>query len=295
MPRIPVRIRDLPIGQATRWTIYDPAGTVLIEQGTLITDQGEVASLLRRRPVRDMDDVVEPATPAHGTSASAGANETRKEERVALEDLRMQPGDAIQLQGSNEEDRFVVRLIGYLKGRSLIVTNPVHEGAQVYLRDGQSFVARAFLGKQACAFPCSVMASASKPYSYVHLTYPPEVRAITVRSGERVKLRTIVAIELGDKSITSGVIVDMSIGGALMMSRSPDIAKDMRPMIKFKIDVGTVEYLMELQAQICSVRASEEDADLGQAFGIRFVDVSPEDNLVLSAFVFQRLADNQLS
>ena len=109
------------------------------------------------------------------------------------------------------------------------------------------------------------------------------------------QLRTIVAIELGDKSITSGVIVDMSIGGALMMSRSPDIAKDMRPMIKFKIDVGTVEYLMELQAQICSVRASEEDADLGQAFGIRFVDVSPEDNLVLSAFVFQRLADNQLS
>lgn len=290
MPRIPVRIRDLPIGQAVRWTLYDPAGNVLLSEGSLITDQGEVANLMRRRAMREMDDLVEPAA-----TASSGDSETRKEVRIALEDMRMQPGEAIQLQGSSDEDRYVVRLIGYLKGRSLIVTNPVREGSSVYLREGQSFVARAFLGKQACAFPCSVMSSASKPYDHVHLTYPPEVRAITVRSGARVRLRTIVAIELEDGGSASGVIVDMSVGGAQMMSRSPALAKDMRPVIKFKIEVGSLEYVMALPAQICSVRSSDEDSDLGQAFGIRFVDVSAEDNLVLSAFVFQRLAENQLS
>jgi c-di-GMP-binding flagellar brake protein YcgR len=59
--------------------------------------------------------------------------------------------------------------------------------------------------------------------------------------------------------------------------------------------VADLEYLMDIRARIRSVRESDEDTDLGLVYGLQFVDVSAEDNLVLASFVFQQLAENRLS
>lgn len=296
MPRVALKASEVLIGKPLRWDLYDAGGTLLYSKGSVITSDTDKAALLKRRAMRDMEERPADLLVVEGGAAKAPSDDApRKEMRLALEEARLQPGDALQLQGTNESDRFVVRLIGYLKGRSLIVSNPVKEGAPFYLREAETFVVRTFSGKLACAFTCTVLANPMKPYPHVHLSYPTEVRALSVRRTERVKLRSIVAIDLDNGKRGAGVLVDMSVGGAMMMSRMQELASGETITIKFKMTVADLEYLMDIRARIRSVRESDEDTDLGLVYGLQFVDVSAEDNLVLASFVFQQLAENRLS
>lgn len=297
MPRVSLKASEVLIGKPLRWDLYDPNGTLLFAKGYLIENEADKAALMKRRAMRDMEERPADLTVIEGSSGKTNIDESqgRQEVRMALEETRAQPGDAMQLQGSAENDRFVVRLIGYLKGRSIITSNPVKDGAPVYLREGETFVVRTFSGKLACAFTCTVTANPMKPYPHVHLSYPTEVRGLSVRRTERVKLRSIVAIDLDHGIRGAGVLVDMSIGGAMMMSRMPELASGQTITIKFKLAVADMEYLMDIRARIRSSRPSEEETDLGLCHGLQFLDVSAEDNLVLASCVFQQLAENRLS
>ena len=297
MPRVTLKASELLIGKPLRWDLYDPNGTLLYSKGHVIDSEIDKAAVMKRRAMRDMEERPADLTVIEGGSGKSGEEDShdRKEIRLALEETRIQPGDPLQLQGNNEADRFVVRLIGYLKGRSLIVSNPLKDGAPIYLREGETFVVRTFSGKLACAFTCVVMANPMKPYPHVHLSFPAEVRGLSVRRKERVKLRSIVAIDMDNGNRGAGVLVDMSIGGAMMMSRMTALAIGHTVTIKFKLAVAEMEYVMDIRARIRSSRVSEEESDLGLVYGLQFIEVSAEDNLVLASFVFQQLAENRLS
>lgn len=297
MARVHVKASDVLIDLPIEWDLFDAKGHLIFAKGAVIGSEAEKAALLHRRPLRDLKGRHgHSGGMMNGAEKSAAAHaEHRHEVRLALEDARLSPGDSIQLQGNTGEDRHTVKLIGYLKGRSVIVTNPTKDGAPVYLREGETFVARTFSGKLACAFPCMIVANPVKPFAHVHLSYPPEVRGISVRRGERVEVRTIAAFDRDNGSKGSGVIVNMSTGGAMMMSRSDQLAAGARLSVKFKILVAEVEHVMDIDAMVRSARASEDENEPGTAYGLQFVDMSAEDNLVLATCVFQQLAEHRLS
>lgn len=287
MSRVPLKPGDFAVGQPLRWDIFDQQGKLVLAKGAIVPSETEKADLIKKRRLRELDMRLD--------APNEAAAESRREVRILLDETRIQPGDLIQIQSSLDASRFTVRLIGYHKGKSVVVTNPVQEGAAVYLKDGQAFIARIFSGKYVFAFPCTVLGSAIKPYPYLHFSYPADVVGVNIRKTARVRLRTIAAFETDDKRWGSGVVVDMSCGGAFFLSKSPDISQGTGLILKFKLTIGSVEYVLELPGQICSVRASEEEPGLGMGYGVKFVDVSPEDNLVLSSFVFQQIAENRLS
>jgi c-di-GMP-binding flagellar brake protein YcgR len=289
MSRVPLKPADFAVGQPLRWDIYDRDGSLVVARGTVIGSEAEKADLLKRRGVRELDLRLD--VPA----ADGPSTESRREVRVLLEEVHIQPGATMQIQSSLDSSRYAVRLIGYLKGKSVTVTNPVQDGASLYLKDGQAFVARIFSGKYVFAFPCSILASAMRPYPYLHLSYPPEVLGIHIRQGERARLRTITAFETDAGRKGSGIIVDISAGGCYFQSKSPDLLKGARLNLKFKLLIGTVDYVLDLPGYVRSMRPSDDAPELGPGFGIQFVDVSPEDNLVLSSFVFQQIAGNQVT
>jgi len=286
--RVPLKSGDLAIGQPLRWDVFDQHGRLVLARGRLIESAADLERLLRVNHVRELDLRLDVPTP-DDSAASRG------EVRLSLEETRIQPGAMMQIQSSLDAARYAVRLVGYLKGKSVIVTNPVQEGALVYLKEGQAFVARIFSGKFVYAFPCDVLASAVKPYAYLHLSYPGEVIGVNIRKGERVRLRSIAAFESEDGRRGSGVIVDMSCGGVLFVSKSPDVVVGRRLALKFKLTVGTMEYVLDLPGQVRSVRAHDDEPELGVGYGVQFAGISPEDNLLLSSFVFQQIAENRLS
>ena len=291
MSRVPVKPQDFEIGQPLRWDIYDTNGQLILARGTVLASEQDKEQILTRRHVRELDLRIE-VPDGHGTQQRS---EARREVRVLLDETRIQPGDAMQLQGSVDARRHAVRLIGYHRSKSIIVTNPVADGSPIYLKEGQAFIARIFSGKFVYAFPCTVLASMAKPYPYLHLSYPADVVGLNIRKGERVRLRVIAAFDTDDGRRGAGVIVDLSSGGAFVLSKSSELTMGCYVILKFKVTISGIEYVMELPGYVRAVRDNDDEPTLGRGHGIEFVNVSPEDNLVLSSFIFQQIADNRAS
>jgi c-di-GMP-binding flagellar brake protein YcgR len=287
--RVPVKHQDFEIGRPLRWDIYDTHGRLVLARGTVLASELEMEELLRRRHVRELDLRLD--VPSDDDESA----ESRRDVRVLLDETRIQPGEAMQIQSSLDSTRFPVRLIGYHKGKSVIVTNPTQDGTPIYLKEGQAFIARIFSGKFVFAFPCSILASAMKPFPYLHLSYPVEVVGVNIRKAERVRLRVIAAFDTDDDRRGAGVIVDLSNGGAYLLSKSPDLAIGCHLTLKFKIDIAGTEYVLDLVGVVRATRPNDEEPALGNGFGIQFSHVSPEDNLVLASFIFQQIADNRAS
>lgn len=218
---------------------------------------------------------------------------------IMLEEAHLQMGELINLQVRTEgaAERYSVRLIGMSQGRSVLVTTPMIEGKYLMMREGQSFIARAFPGKSAVAFTTQILKSVNSPYPYLHLAYPREVRSVVVRKGARANVKIICAITDCDDVAhqEAGTIVNVSVGGALVAVRRAFGQKGQGLRIKFKLAVNGVQSLLELKAVIQSINTSPtNETEIPYQFGLQFVDVPPESSIPLLAFVYQQLLEQSL-
>lgn len=218
---------------------------------------------------------------------------------IPLEEARLQIGDQVQLhsQRDNGDFRYSVRLIGISKGRSVLVSSPMEDGKYLLMREGQPFILRTFSGKNAYAFTTLILKSVNTPYPYLHLAYPKEVRSLVVRRGARADVRIVCAIVACDDALiqAAGVIVNISVGGALMLASQPPGEKDQRLTLKFKIQVNDIEVLLKLDALIRSVNFDRSaQTDTPYNIGLQFVDVLPETSIPLLAFVYNVLLDQSI-
>ncbi len=218
---------------------------------------------------------------------------------ITLADARLQMGDLVQLQSlSYEEDvRYPVHLIGLSEGRSVLVTTPMVEGKYLLMRDGQTFVFRAFSGQRAVAFPTHIMKSVNTPYPYLHLAYPRHVRSIVVRKGARAAARIICAItRCNDVPVeAAGTIVNISVGGALLAMKKPLGEKGQRLVLLFKVGFNGIEATLELKAIVRAVNTELSlDTETPYELGVQFVEVSAEQSVPLHAYVYHQLLEQSL-
>lgn len=227
------------------------------------------------------------------------AEEDTREAQINLDEARLQIGDPVQLQSQYDENpvRYSVRLLGYAKGRSVMVSTPTVDGKYLLMRDGQAFVLRAFSGKNAYAFSTEIVKPVNTPYPYLHLTYPKEVRSLVVRRGARASVRVICAVTERDGMPVqaAGTILNMSIGGAQIAARQALGEKGQRLTIKFKTVINEIESYLVLAAMVRAVNVDAgEDADAAVRLGVEFVDVAGQDTILLSAFVYHHLLEQSL-
>ena len=223
--------------------------------------------------------------------SSAG---TAKETLIQLEETNLKPGDVIQLQSRPESGdvRYSVRLIGYMKGRSVLVTTPMVDGKYLFLTEGGAFIFRGFSGRSAFAFSTTIVKSLQTPYPYLHLTYPKEVRSLLVRKGARVAVNIICAITSCDgiPIQAAGAIINLSTGGALMTTKQSPGQIGQKLMVKFKAEVNGIEVLFDLNAIIRTINMDSEWREgLSFSLGLQFIDVSPENSIPLLALIYHEL------
>jgi len=221
---------------------------------------------------------------------------------VNLDEARLQIGDSLQLQplGDTTAPRHYVKLIGFARQGSVLVSTPKVDGAYIFVRDGQNYVVRAFSGKNAYAFSTSVVRSVAVPYPYLHLTYPRDVRALVVRRGARAKVNLIASArrldgsgqETGEAAAAS--IRNVSISGALIASPHPLGLKDEQIRLSFKISLADIVSLVTLDAVIRVVNPGGEDLGPGMiGYGLEFVGGEAQDRITLTAFVYQKLLEQE--
>lgn len=302
MSLIPVRSSDLVVGKPLVRGVYDRQGKLLLAAGCVIETHSQLKGLAENGFVQEWNwdparsqrkdpllTAVSRKTPPPKEEPDENAKD--REIVVDMDDVRWCVGETLHLQlVDNQAIRYVVRLIGFVKGKMLFVTAPMADGKLEFIREGQAFVVRAFAGKKAYAFAALTVKLMHTPHPYLQLSYPREVRCTVVRRGARapVKLDASFSLDQSEK-VAVATLTDLSIGGASGTLKEVIGAKGVEGRIKFTVHSSGHEEQLNLKAVLRSVAA----ADNGEGFkhGFEFLDISLHDRLILSAFVHQTIAE----
>jgi c-di-GMP-binding flagellar brake protein YcgR len=211
-------------------------------------------------------------------------------------ELKHNIGDTVQLQffPGKEEDRYYVKLIGFLDGKSIMVTTPRSQGAALRINTAQEFIVRLVSGNSAKGFNAATIHASSHPYPHLHLTFPTKLESTTVRKAERVDCTLIVSVQNDEdgKAFNEGksaAMKNLSTAGAQITSNEPLGEVGEKISITCKVTVATFEQYLNINGIIR--RTSEnEDAKTGQyQYGIEFIVPNDSNKLLLHGFIYEKM------
>jgi c-di-GMP-binding flagellar brake protein YcgR len=243
-----------------------------------------------------LEDLDAPATTAESVSNAPQGS-------FPFEAMNLKVGDRLQAQAPAKvsTERCFVRLIGYLHGQSLLVTIPkTSNGTPLQLIEGDQLVMRVFSSKNAFGFACDVQKVYKLPFSYMHISFPREVQGTLIRKAARVRTKIIANVrtqQAGSPDLT-GVISNLSANGALLDGRREMAKAGDQLQLDFRLKLHNVEASLSLTAV---VRAVLDDETLRQSgttlahFGLEFVDLQPNDQMLLQSMVYQKMIEDPQS
>lgn len=242
------------------------------------------------------------STGSQGKSPAAPAEQNSGEAPAAMsfpfEELKPKIGDAIKLQVKDE--RYPVTLIGYVKGRTIMVSTPVVDGGIILLRDGQPVVVRSFSGKDAYAFSSSILRVCNTPLPYLHLAYPKSVQCIVVRKSARAGFDLIGSVTNTDKPEMVANrpvrINDLSIAGASFIAAEQVGEKGDKLSLSFRVKLNDIDISLATTVN-CIVRSVISEPDMDSAtdklrYGVQFIDVPTDIFLLLQNMIYQKLLES---
>ena len=211
--------------------------------------------------------------------------------------LKHNVGDTLQLQfaHNNDNERYYVKLFGYLKNKSILITSPRFDGVPLKINNDEKFIIRMFSGNDAKVFTASVIHTSLRPYPHLHLTYPDDIQSITVRKAERVNCDLIVTVqnEKFNPSADNGLsasIHDISTGGTQLLAKSALGEVGDSVSINVKVTIAEIEQYLTIQGVIRrTINISDNDSF---EHGIEFKELKENDKLVLLAFIYEQMIKN---
>ena len=217
-----------------------------------------------------------------------------------FEDIKARVGDMFQVQISTDkqEIRHSVKLLGYLLGKTIMITAPAINNSVILLREGQNLTVRAFSGTAAYAFPSEIIKVCNSPFPYLHLSQPKAIQKVPIRASARINFDLIgvsTNITHGDNDTTTPIsisITDISTTGAAIASSSPLGKKDDVLRIAFRAKVHDIVVNPSLKCVIRSL-TSTDDAINPIKYGLQFLDVPTQDLLALQSLVYQKILENK--
>ncbi|MFZ6817960.1 flagellar brake protein [Undibacterium sp. Ji22W] len=315
----PVDKEQLKLGQALPKAIFDAWGNMLHEAGAIITNIDEFNLIIEdgyiddspadavpeeqtplpkasqassfSQPGTKIDPKLEPILSTTNSVATGGADLNKESVMLDLDSVRWHVGETFFLQvHDNASIRYTVRLIGFVKNQSILVTAPKIDGRGAIIRDGQTFIVRAFPGKKAYAFTASALKSVYTPHAYLHLSYPKLVRCTAIRQSSRATVKIIASVTIGNPEQTAAAVLsDISMGGTSGLIKQEIGKKNDNGTIKFKITTAGEDAYLTLPIIVRSIVETENTQEF--RYGFEFVNMPTQSKIILSSFVHQTLAE----
>jgi len=311
MSMILVNRDDITIGKPLPWQVYDQERKVLVEQGGIVRDNEHLESLLANSAYRELS--WESPSDHHGDSSPSATmpapNQASAEEsgtQFNFDDMKLKPESRLQLEPPKQlgSERILVKVIGYLRGVSLLVTAPTTaNGGRLQLLEGEQVVMRSFSGQNAFAFTCTVERACRLPYEYLHLSFPDFIKGVVIRKAARVKTHIIASVQ-NDNSRDANeqapaLISNLSANGAALDTKSPLGEKGDILNLSFRVNLHTVDAFLTIKGVIRAVYSGEavDNSDPESIrHGIEFQSLQPNDMIILQSMIYQQIVEspNQL-
>lgn len=283
---------DIKLGRPLPWHVYDEDGTLLYAQGALIFSQKKLTELLEiglYRKIRNIPPDLEKIKAEEEKDRKAQARQHIQDNRP-LDKVPVSVGDIVQLQALNENkdsERLTARLIGFVPGRSVMITTPVKDKKYVPLKDGQSYVVRLFCGRNVYAFVAHVLRQSNIHCSYVHFSYPTVVQGVKMRSGIRARVNIIGYVRTAEGEDAAARVQDLSAGGCRLVGKEFLGEVGAEILIKIRVRTDGLDEFINIKAIIRSFGLTEDEEWV--THGVQFIDMDPDHKFALIAFVYRFL------
>ena len=307
--------KDIVVGKPLPWPLYDKDRNVLLRRGDIVSDNAHRDELLASGACYELSGEAPGRAGGEGNifaaeEASSGQSGNKEVERknYTFDDMKLKVGDRLNIeipadydfrisaQRQMPNERCVVKVIGFLKGASLLVTAP--NTVNVQLMGGKKVVMRSFTGQNAFGFSCQIERICKVPYEYLHLSFPEVIQGIVVRKAPRVKAR-IIATVLGSKSGAeeqiSALISDISASGVSLDAKQPLGEKGDILNLSFRMPLHNIDAYLSVKGVIRAI-VNNDAADASKVglirHGIEFQDLQPNDCLILQSMIYQQMIEN---
>jgi c-di-GMP-binding flagellar brake protein YcgR len=287
---IPLTEKDIHIGSPLPWDLMDSEGKVLMEQARIVDSQPLLDQLFKLGIYRAAPE----RNAAEEKRAADGSPAANEMQISTLAQIQLAPGDMVQLQTmhTTHTDRYQVKMLGFHAPVSIMVTSPTVQGKLVFIKEGQQFLVRGFVGKDAVAYKTRVLKSNLSPFPYLHLAYPESVQSMRIRGSARVPVELVTSV-VAPRGKGAAKIIDLSWGGARMVSPQPVADKDDDVTLSFRINPSGLDVYLTIKAKVRAV--NKDEGNNGQvATGVEFVELNEQDRLYLTNMVYQNLLKDNL-
>lgn len=296
---------DIAVGKPSPWRLYDREHKVLVEQGGTVRDDEHLDRLLADGVYRELSwessgDKNGSLPPAKTKTGELKPDKSSSQ--FTFDDMKLKAESRLQLEPPAQlgRERVPVKVIGYLRDVSLLVTAPVAaNGVRLQLMEGEKVIMRSFSGQNAFAFPCTVERACKLPYEYLHLSFPDVIEGIVIRKAARVKTRIIAAIQ-NNSSRNSGeqvsaLISNISAHGAALDAKHPLGKKNDTLNLAFRVNLHKIDAFLSIKGVIRAIHRGEA-ADISDPeitrYGIEFQNLQPNDTIILQSSIYQQIVES---
>ncbi len=237
-----------------------------------------------------------PAAASTPAAAPTPVDTAAQPPKYQFEDLRLKAGDRMQIQlpVNVTEEKQIVRLIGFLEKQCLLITLPANLSWQKRVREGDKVIARVFLGRGAFGFTSQIHKVIRSPFDYLHLTWPTEFQGLLIRKAPRVKTELAAKVQTAAGSVETQV-VNLSATGMMLRSTAALGAKGEELSVTLPLALYDVTTELALRGTIKLVNPSKDETGEFHLSGVEFVNLQPNETLILQSVVHHELGRNPYS
>lgn len=220
----------------------------------------------------------------------------KQTEQSDLFSVKIGIGDIVQLQDfASSKQYHYVKLIGYLNKKSVLVTHPMQDEKLLFVKKGESFLVRGFSGTKTYEFTADVINVCLTPFPYLHLSFPPKISTINMRSALRAKIRLACSVKpKHSEEATPGTIEDMSISGARVHSKMEFGRVGDEVEVSFRLPIEGEEQLFMVPAIIRNEGSIADNVGEERIIlsGLEFHQPDGYERTLVHNFIYKHLAEN---
>lgn len=217
--------------------------------------------------------------------ASYAMTRNMKPEALATKELGLEPGTPVILEAEGSGTKIRTRYIGAEEDCYVIVSLvPVQEyGATMAQLMRRGTKVKVFFSSEGSVhgFLAKVLASTTKPFLHLYLSYPGDLEACNLRMNERTECHLPAVVDLFGGDI-DGMVVNISAGGCALSLPLPGqegvgtFHKGDRLSLRFHINVSSREY--RAACRVMNVRDCGDKTLIG--LGFEDLDASAKKSVV---------------
>ncbi len=209
---------------------------------------------------------------------------------TTFKEINLQVGTRLQLTLPHGAI-YYTEFIGYVDGEYLIIKTPFENGLSVRMVVDQPVILRILSRADVVTLTCMIKTIFRAPYYYMHLSFPKDIKTMTLRDAARARVNLPVQV---NGIAGAGVITDISVTGAGIIADKAlgELNEEASISFDFPIKPTNQSAHIDTSATIRSIQAlpsKKKGAPDKVAHGILFHDLEPTSQVMLLNLVYESM------